>query len=299
METFRSALAFSYSNLSRWKKDYRVWLIFIFTALLIVQSLKGYVVYGMAEGRKMTFCMLPLLFQSCEVPLRSSKILWHVGFILLLCDAPFIYGNAPYMVMRSGRRKWCAGECIYIFEVSFIYMAAITLISSAVTLPVISFENDWGAAINDYVSGTESMTLEEIYTKYPLELGRPYRLNMLYPFFCQAYTFLTGFLSFFVLGLLVYVINLVQKNILWGIGAACGVIFLDPLLTYLAKPAAYWLQAFSPVCWTSVDCINLLGRRFFISVPFVITAGLVIISVLLVLILFLSKRVMIAVREEY
>ena len=143
------------------------------------------------------------------------------------------------------------------------------------------------------------MTLEEIYTKYPLELGRPYRLNMLYPFFCQAYTFLTEFLSFFVLGLLVYVINLVQKNILWGIGAACGVIFLDPLLTYLAKPAAYWLQAFSPVCWTSVDCINLLGRRFFISMPFVITAGLVIISVLLVLILFLSQRVMIAVREEY
>lgn len=299
METFKGALSFSYSNLSRWRKDYRVWLVFIFTALLVVQSLKGYVVYGMAEGRKMTFCMLPLLFQSCEVPLRSSKILWHVGFILLLCDAPFMYGSTPYMVMRSGRGKWCAGECMYIFGVAFIYMAAITLISSAVTLPVISFENDWGAALNDYVSGTESMTLEEIYTKYPLELGMPLRLNMLYPFFCQAYTFLAGFLSFSVLGLLVYVINLVQKNVFWGIGAACGVIFLDPLLTYLAKPAAYWLQAFSPVCWTSANCINLLGRRFFISVPFVTTAGLVTISVLLVLISFFSKRVMVLVREEY
>ncbi len=298
METFRCALAFSHSNLRRWGKDYRVWLVFVFTVVLVVQSLKGYVAYGMAEGREMTFCMLPLLFQSCEVPLRSSKILWHVGFILLLCDAPFMYGSTPYMVMRAGRMKWCAGECLYIFEAAFIYMAAIALVSSAVTLPVISFGNDWGAALNDYAYGTEGMTIEELLTKYPLELGMPQRLNMLYPFFCQAYTFCTGVLSFSILGLLVYAINLVRGSVLWGTGAACGVIFLDPLLTYFAWPANYRLQAFSPVCWTSVDCTSLLGERFFISVPFVATAGLALISVLLVLVAVLSKRVMIAVREE-
>lgn len=300
MEIFRGIIAVSYCNISRWKKDYRVWLILIFTALLIVEYLKGYTIYGIAEGKKMTFCMLPILFQTCDISLRAPKVLWHIGYILLLCDAPFLNSNALYVIMRSGRKKWWIGECLYIFEIAFLYMGFITIVSSALAIPVISFENDWGDVLVDFINGTDTKTVEELLYSYHLGLGEPERaISMLYPFACEAYTFFTGIASFSILGLLLYLVNLVQKNIVWGIGTACMIVFLDPILTYLAKPANYWLQAFSPVCWTSVECINLLGTRFFISIPFVTAASLIVISVLLIFIALFSKKMIIETREEY
>ncbi len=299
METFKSAMAFSFCNINRWKKDCRVWLVLLFTLFLIIEYLKGYTIYGMAEGKKMTFCLLPVLFQSSEISLRAPKILWHTGFILLLCDAPFLYQNAPYVIMRSGRKKWWLGECMYIFEVAFIYMLFITIASSAVSVPVISFENDWGEALTDFLYGTDTKTVEDLLKQYKLGLWAPeMAVNMLYPFASQAYTFCTGLASFFILGLLVYLINLVQKNILWGLGAAFILVFLDPLLSFSAKPSRYWLHAFSPVCWTSVECINILGSRFFISIPFVTVTSFIVISILIILIALSSRKIMIETRES-
>lgn len=299
METFKSAAAFSFCNINRWKKDLRVWLVLLFTLFIIIEYLKGYTIYGMAEGKKMTFCMLPILFQTCDISLRAPKVLWHTGFILLLCDAPFLYQNTPYVIMRSSRKKWWIGECMYIFEVAFIYMLFITITSSAVSLPIASFENDWGEALTDFLYGTDTMTVEQLLGKYMLGLGEPARaVQMLYPFACQAYTFFTGLASFFILGLLIYLINLMQKNILWGLGTAFIFVFLDPLLYFSASSLKkYWLQAFSPVCWTSVECINILGSRFFISIPFVTATSLIVISVLIILIALSSRKIMVEVRE--
>ena len=190
------------------------------------------------------------------------------------------------------------GECLYIFEAAFLYMSFISFVSFAVSVPVISFQNDWGPALTDFIYGSENKTVEQLLRSYRLGLGLPERaINMLYPFACEAYTFFTGVLSFFILGLLMYFINLVQKNILWGIGTACVIVFLDPILTYLAKPNNYWLQAFSPVCWTSVECINLLGSRFFISIPFVIVTSVLVIAIILLFIALFSQRTIIEVRE--
>lgn len=298
MKEFRSVIAITYSNLCRWKRDYRVWLVLIFTAILIIESLKGYVAYGVAENKKITFCMLPLLFQSCEISLRSPKILLYIGFLLLLCDAPFLYENKPYVLSRSGRRKWWQGECLYILVTALFYAVFIALLSSLITIPAVTLENDWGTVLYDYITGTESRTVEQLLKEYPLQLGEPVRVvSMLYPFFCEGYTFCTMVLSFYIVGLLMYAVNLVQKNLVFGIAAGGIIVFLDPILTYFAKPANYYLQMFSPACWTSVDCINFLGNRFFISIPFVAVASGLLIAGLLLFISFVSKRVMIEIRE--
>jgi len=65
------------------------------------------------------------------------------------------------------------------------------------------------------------MTVEQLLGKYMLGLGEPARaVQMLYPFASQAYTFFTGLASLFILWLLIYLINLMQKNILWGLGCS-------------------------------------------------------------------------------
>ncbi len=39
METFKSAAAFSFCNINRWKKDLRVWLVLLFTLFIIIEYL--------------------------------------------------------------------------------------------------------------------------------------------------------------------------------------------------------------------------------------------------------------------
>ncbi len=81
-------------------------------------------------------------------------------------------------------------------------------------------------------------------------------------------------------------------------GAAFVLVFLDPVLSFSASNLKkYWLHAFSPVCWTSVECINILGSRFFISIPFVTVTSLVVISILIILIALFSRKIMVEARE--
>lgn len=297
METFRSMKAIALINFQRWKRDYRIWLIFAFTAILIVEYLKGYTIYGMEEGKKLTFCLLPLLYIPTEVSLRAPKILWHVGFLLLLCDAPFMHQTAPYMILRSQRKRWWKGECLYIISVAFIYMSFITLVSSLVALPAVSLENDWGPAITDIIFGTDSQTVEEILNSYTIGIFAPEEvIKYLYPFASEGYTFLTGWGTFCVLGLLLYFVRIIQKSVLVGLGITGVFIFLDPILTILAEPDKYWLQVFSPVCWTSLDLLNVLSSKHFLSIPFLLIMYPVLIISILFLIKWRSRKVIIEVK---
>lgn len=59
MGIFRGAWAVVSINFHKWKRDYRVWLIFAFTAVIIVDYLSGYTDYAVAENRSLTGCLLP------------------------------------------------------------------------------------------------------------------------------------------------------------------------------------------------------------------------------------------------
>lgn len=297
MVWFKSVTAVVSINFHRWKRDYRIWLIFAFTAVLIIEYLRGYTGYGMAEGKKVTFCLLPLLYIPTEVAVRAPKMLFHVGFLLLLCDSPFLHPTAPYMILRSGKKKWWMGECLYIISVAFFYMSFIALVSTLVSLPAVTWENDWGQAVTDFVFGSREMSTDEILERHFLSIPTPENtVKFLYPFASEGYTFLTGWGTFTILGLLLYLISILQKNVLVGMGVAGVLIFLDPVLTFLGYPNKYWMQAFSPVCWTSVESLNVSSSKYFISVPFVLIMYPLLILVLLILIGWRSRKVMIEVR---
>ena len=106
MAIFRSLFSYFQMNFGRWKRDYRVWIIMVFTALLVFDYLHGYTSYALAEGKSVTFCLLPILHIRSTISLYSPKVVFYILFILLICDAPFLYNITPYAVLRSGRKKW-------------------------------------------------------------------------------------------------------------------------------------------------------------------------------------------------
>ena len=297
MVIFRGVGAIVSINLHRWKRDYRVWLILIFVAVIIMDYLNGYSGYAVAQNRSLTAYLLPVLYLPSEVGLRAPKVLWCMGFLLLLCNAPFMHPMSPYAILRTRRNKWWVGECAYVCLVALIFMIFITLISILVAVPKVSFSNDWGDTFKDYLFGTSTRTVDELLGQYPLSISLPKKAIMyLNPIACQIYTFFTGWATFIVLGLLLYYISLSQKNKLLGLGITSIFIYLDPILTLLAPEYGYWLQAFSPVCWTSVECLKDLGAIYFISISFVSVAYPTLMIVLLVLIAWKSKKIMIEVR---
>ena len=60
---------------------------------------------------------------------------------------------------------------------------------------------------------------------------------------------------------------------------------------WAAWPNNYWILAFSPVSWTSVEQLNIMAANHFISIPFVIAADALLVIFLFILIFQTAKRI--------
>ena len=146
MGLFKRSMAVTSINFNCWRQDFRVKFILLFTALIVFNTLKPVLQYGLDNGAVSTPLLLPLLFGSTEISIGTPKMYFHIGLILLLCDAPFYYPITPYAIMRSKRSGWCIGTCLYIAAVSLVYIAFITVCAALVAVPILSLSDSWDGA---------------------------------------------------------------------------------------------------------------------------------------------------------
>lgn len=293
MGLFKRAISVTSINFSCWLRDIRVRFIMIMTILVIANMMSPLVSYGLDNGARSTPLVLALLFGSEESSIASSKTVLHIGLILLLCDAPFYYPITPYAIMRSRRPGWCLGSCMYIALVSLVYIAFISLCSSLMSIPVISFTDSWNGAAADLTYGTAQFSAGELSVYYPQHFPKEVVMYT-YPSGAMLYTLLTCWASFTFLGLLMYLLSLLTQNVLWGLGAAGLIVLIDPVINWFSYPNRYWLQLFSPVTWTSVKDLNIVQSRRWLSVPYVAGMYALLIALLTIAIWYVSRHIMIA-----
>lgn len=290
MGSFRAGTVVAMINFRRWMKDIRVRFTFVFIACLLVFYLNAFTVFGLKTGQSCSICLLPLLFESGTISVNLTKTLLHIGMLLLLCDAPFVSDATAYMVLRSRRNGWWIGECLYIMAAALVYTVFLTAVSSLIVLPVAEFGNEWGSIVHQITfgdgvrSGIEIAKQNQFQKIYPVDVVR-----YLYPYGSQLYTFFAVWMSCSFLGLVMYLISLVKRNVLWGMSVAGIFIFLDPFLTYLGEKRS-WIQMLSPVCWTSIDAMQVTNRFYFVSVPMAVGAYLVLLVILCIAIWRVSRR---------
>ena len=136
--------------------------------------------------------------------LEQPKIYFHIGLILLLCDAPILLSNYTNMqFMRSKRSGWCIGTCLYIAAVSLVYIAFITVCAALVAVPILSLRDSWDGAAADLVYGTSQMSKEQLAQLYPTIIPIAV-VKYLYPSGATLYTFMTAWASFTLLGMILY-----------------------------------------------------------------------------------------------
>ena len=151
----------------------------------------------------------------------NSIMLSSLLLMLLFADMPFISPVTPFYLVRTNRKTWVAGQLIYIFTATFIYMLFILAATSLVCMTQSFTANMWSetAAILGY-SGTGEVVALPALVK-TLEMSTPYP--------CAATIFVLMLLYTLMLMFIMMTFNL-KKGQMAGVVSVFGVSLYGFLL---------------------------------------------------------------------
>ncbi len=149
---------------------------------------------------------------------HKSILFLVAGWLLIISDAPFIKKNTCLSLYRSSRKKWDAAMLQYIMVQAFVYVASIAVVSAAVSSVCGFFGNMWSSPVWRLAMDTDN------------HLGVKYHISFPWVNIIQAMTvpqafmitFVFLFLYLILIGFLLYVCNLLLKEI-YGILIVSGI----------------------------------------------------------------------------
>ncbi len=101
-----------------------------------------------------SWCVFPFFMSQC-----TFLILFWFGIIYINSDVPFMQHVNMYQVIRTGRRRWVAGQMGGIFIRSFVAVLFTVLCTILPLMPGIELTNEWGKLLR-------SAVLTDATTKY-------------------------------------------------------------------------------------------------------------------------------------
>ena len=168
---------------------------------------------------------------------HKSILFLIVGWLLIISDAPFIKRNTYLSLCRSSRKKWNVAMLQYIIIQAFLYVASIAIVSVAASFLCGFCGNMWSSPVYHLAMDNRN------------HLGVKYNISFPWVNVMQAMTvpqafmitFVFLFLYLIVIGFLLYVCNLLLKEI-YGILIVFGIQISGYLLqqegvTYLSLMA--------------------------------------------------------------
>lgn len=278
MNWFRSAFAICFQNFRKWRTDYRIWMI----ALLMLIMIQIYV----DDMRKISSYLeapLPIWifpFMYCQF---HTKLIYTLPVVLLFCNAPFTDSNQIFVMMRSGRKKWLAGQILYIAVAAGLYY--FFLLAVSVISPVLGggeLTAEWGKTIlavqgNSPIPSMVNCNFVDI----------PSLITTYFtPLQAVWFTFLNSWLCGTLIGLIVFLLNLVSGTKALGVFTASAIILISALVSNSFKGN---LLVISPVSWNTLDKIDVGGLTSNPSFAYCITFYIVSIAALTAII-FISGR---------
>lgn len=173
-------------------------------------------------------------------------------FILIISDAPFRNRQQQFVLQRTGKLTWIAGQLLFLFLTCVIYTLVIWGLSLLLVLHCTQWGSDWGIAINTAAQTGAHFPYANIVLEYTVIKGAT-------PIEATLWAFFTMILVFFIMGEIVILCNLWLKN---GIGVmiVSGFALLCLILGYLRYMLPRELVWISPFSWldrTMVGAANL------------------------------------------
>ncbi len=149
---------------------------------------------------------------------HKSILFLAACWLLIISDAPFIKKNTYLLLCRGDRKKWDAAMLQYIMAQAFLYVACIAVVSVAVSMLLGFWGNMWSSPVYNLAMDTNNHLGVKYHISFPWVNVMQ---EMTVP---QAFmvTFIFLFLYLVLIGFLLYVCNLLLKEI-YGILAVFGI----------------------------------------------------------------------------
>lgn len=130
------------NNFRKWKSSYRVFIVFL-SVLVFTFIREDYLrQYAQDVGLAVT----PYFF-AFQMDDGITRMLFYFGVVLLFCNAPFMDDQQMFVLVRTGRLRWFAGQLAYIVAANLVYFLWTALTTVLVLIPQVGFSTDWGGII--------------------------------------------------------------------------------------------------------------------------------------------------------
>ena len=272
MRWCKSVMLIALHNFRKWVYDCRVWIALFLVLIFVHSTTKQLSDICNYTNTKVSPWIFPFLYMP-----YYKKLLFFFPLILIFSNAPFIDKNQLYVLIRSGKSKWCIGQILYIAITSALYFLFIMVFSVVLNLDCIEFTGEWGKLLN---------TLGHTDIAYRFRLGFQSEkdvISMFTPMSAMWFTFLHSWISGMILGFVVFLFNMKIR----GSGS-----FLASFMLVLSAVAAknISLLKVSPVSWSTLNHIQLKPNDRLPSYGYVTTVYVIILLILFATILFSAKR---------
>lgn len=272
MRSLRIILSVTLQNFRKWKSDYRVWIAALLLMIFIHSNTKGLSSLCAYYHIKASPWLFPFLYTQ-----YYSKIIFFLPLTFIFSNAPFMDSNQLYVIARSGKTKWLAGQMCYITLASALYFIFIIIFSILINLDCIAFSNEWGKVITTLANTSAG-------TNFNIDLNVDKNTVLLFsPIQAMWFTYLHSWISGIILGFIILLFNLKLKGS--GTFAASFILVFSAIASKSIS-----LTKYSPVTWSTLNYIQLKTNDGLPSYQYISTAYCVIIAVLVLSIYISVKR---------
>lgn len=272
-------------NFRKWQTDYRIWCIAVLLAVVTAIYVDDMRKSAEIIGADIPIWIFPFLYSQFH-----TKLIFMLGVVLMFCNAPFIDSNQMFVYMRSGRLKWLCGQVVYIIAASAAYFIFLLLISLLFTVFTGEVSLEWGKTLvslsaDDRLHTIANAPFVDISTKV---------ITFFTPIQAVWFTFLLSWLGGLVLGLLIFLCNILSNTGLTGILVSSLLVVVCSLIENEGWEKLIW---FSPISWTTLDNVDVGGLSTNPSFTYCICVYVGIIAVLIAAILFFGRRKSFDIKE--
>ncbi len=208
-----------------------------------------------------------------------SLMLIMFGFVLFLCDAPFVDSEQAYLIIRCGKKTWLKGQLLYICLASAVYFLSVFLMSILLLLPNITFAPDWGKLVR-------TLSQTDLSMQFNVSLDISYKIIRLYsPAAAMGLSLLMAWLIGVLLGVMLFILNAFFSRAV-GVMVTSGMVLLE----IFALNNAFRFTYVSPVSWMSLSILDTEGFSKYPTLSYTLICTLLIIFTLSAIALRWSKK---------
>lgn len=250
----------SYYSLQKTFTSSKIYIVMILSFMYIQFMLNPVKIFAENVGIKVAPYLFPFLLTS-----NYSVKIFLLLVILLFCNAPFIDEAQLYILVRTGRRKWCAGQILYIMILSGLYILLLAVFTVIILIPELSIEAGWGKVINTFAQ-------TGIAASHGIPVPFDYLIILKYnPITALILEGLLCWLLFILFGNIIFTVNMKISKFAGNIIAVCLIFF-----QMIAEEIAPILTYFSPASWVSLSFLNINNTNPYPGVTYALAVMVII-----------------------